>query len=460
MSSNASNKSLFQLLVIDDDQLIADSIKLILPTNWRMTRFANGKHLDGKLTFHAAFIDMHLTEQTDFAEGPQIIKKIATENPKIEIIAMSGDLSMQLMEECLNSGAKKFLAKPLQADEVLSTLEKIEALWMLRRREAHPVANEIQWIGTSKTSENIKKQIADLRGEAGPILIEGQTGTGKEVVAQLLNLQEVNRHMISVNIASIPENLFESEFFGHTKGAFTGADQIKIGLTEAAQGGDLFLDEIEAMPLTQQVKLLRFLETGEIRKVGAKESQIIKTRVIVASNQNLNDLVKEGKFREDLLFRISGKRMKLPSLQERHSDISELAQYFISNHRPRTNKNFSPEALQALTQYSWPGNVRELKRICEQLILTCPLPIIRAQDVSLLLNQMVNQMANPASSQTKVPDLDYNMGLGKLVENFEASVLSEILKKTKDIEKASEILKISKSTLYKKIKDYQIEDKI
>lgn len=448
MSLAHSTAATFHLLVVDDDSLIVDSLRLILPSNWTMTHVKDSKNLDGKLTFHAAFVDMHLTQDTKFAEGPKIIKMISEQNPKIELIAMSGDLSMQLMEQCLDNGAKKFLAKPLQADEVLASLEKIEALWMLRKRELQ-TTSDYRWIGSTPASERIKKQIADYRGESGPILIEGETGTGKEVVAHLLNQQEINRHFIAVNIASIPESLFESELFGHVKGAFTGADSLKIGLTEAAHGGDLFLDEIEAMPITQQVKLLRFLESGEIRKVGAKDSQQIKTRVIVASNQNLSELVREGKFREDLLFRLNGKKIKLPNLMERAEDIIELAKYFISHYRPRTNKTFSPEALSALKNYTWPGNVRELKRVCEQLILTCPLPIVRASDVEKLL-----------SSNDSIPknsSLDFNMGLAKLIENFEASTLAQAINQMKDLEKVAQTLQISKSTLYKKIKDYQIE---
>lgn len=397
---------------------------------------------------HAAFVDMHLSGNGKPAEGPEVIARLHRENPQIEIIAMSGDLSLELMEKCLKNGAQKFLAKPLMADEVLATLEKIEALWMMRQLDSRGHHNQIRWLGQSLASENIRKQIASFRGEDGPILLEGETGTGKEVTFRLLNQQEVGRPFVSVNIASISENLFESEMFGHVRGAFTGADTLKIGLAEAAHGGDLFLDEIEALPLAHQVKLLRFLETGEVRKVGAKETILVKTRVICASNQNLQQLIQQGRFRDDLLFRVSGKKILLPPLRERVADIEELAQFFIQQQKPRINKQLSPEAIQALKNYPWPGNVRELKRICEQLTLVSRLPIIREEDVLGLLQP---------SSIHAYQALDLKKGLMVLVEEFEAQVLGKCLQQTSDVDEAASILQISRSSLYKKIKDYGLD---
>ncbi len=443
-----SNKS-FHLLVIDDDATIIDALKLILPSQWKMTSSSQAILPPSAGNAHAAFIDMHLKGNTQTAEGPGLIKKLLEQNSKIEIVAMSGDLSLDLMESCLKAGASKFLAKPLLPDEVISSLEKIEALWQIRSLESRGRGNSIQWLGNSPASDDVKRKIASLRGESGPILIEGETGTGKEVVFRLLNSQEPNRPTVSVNIAAIPENLFESEFFGHVKGAFTGADSMKVGLAEAAHGGDLFLDEIEAMPLSQQVKLLRFIETGEIRKVGAKEITHVKTRLIAASNQNLQNLVKEGKFREDLLFRISGKKISLPPLRERTDDIPELTKYFLSLEKPRSNKFFSTEALVVLINYQWPGNVRELRRICEQLCLTSPLPIIRPEDIKPLIQAATSSSLSP----------NYEVGLSTLLENYESHLIQELLHKEPDVEKAAEIFKISRSSLYQKIKTYNIQVK-
>ncbi len=444
MATNA----LYHLLVIDDDSLIVDSMKLVLPKHWKMTAVKDPSLLDAKIMCHAAFVDMHLTDNLKNPEGPAVIDLLFKTNPQIEIIAMSGDLSLSLMEKCLKNGAKKFLAKPLMSDEILSTLEKIEAVWMMRQLESRGCQDQYRWIGNSPKSQAVKSSIASLRGEPGPILIEGETGTGKEVVFRLLNQQELSKAFVTVNVASISENLFESEMFGHVRGAFTGAEQLKVGLAEAAHGGDLFLDEIEALPLTQQVKLLRFLETGEVRKVGSKDAIHVQTRVICASNQNLAELVKQGQFREDLLFRISGKKILLPPLRERIGDIPELAEFFIGQQKPRKNKTLSPEAIQALQAYSWPGNVRELKRICEQLALTCPLPIIRESDVKALLN--------PGQLGASGVFLDFKKGLSVLLQEHEALVIQKILEQNPDVDAAAEVLQMSRSSLYKKIKDYQI----
>jgi DNA-binding NtrC family response regulator len=443
-----SNSALYHLLVVDDDLLIHQSLKLVLPAHWRMTGVQDAKLLDSKMMIHAAFVDMHLTKGRATAEGPEVIAKLNQTNPQIEIVAMSGDLSIDLMEKCLKNGAEKFLAKPLMPDEVLSTLEKIEALWMMRALESRGAQHQMRWVGQSSASQEVKKSMASLRGEDGPVLIEGETGTGKEVAFKILNQQENSRPFISVNIASIAENLFESEMFGHVRGAFTGADAMKIGLAEAAHGGDLFLDEIEALPLAHQVKLLRFLESGEVRKVGAKETTLVKCRVLCATNRKLVDLVKEGKFREDLLFRISGKKLVLPPLRERTSDIQELAEFFVHNQKPRINKQLSPEAIQSLQNHPWPGNVRELKRVCEQLALSSPLPVIRKEDVDRLLNSAATMDAK---------SFDLGKGLAKLVEEFEAQVIKKSLEQSPDVDSAAETLKISRSSLYKKMKDYEIE---
>lgn len=443
-----STQTNYHLLVVDDDSLIIESLKLILPKHWRMTAVNDPKNVDGKMMVHGALVDMHLSGNDKPAEGPKIIEKLNRTNPQIEIIAMSGDLSLELMESCLRAGAQKFLAKPLMPDEVISCLEKIEAMWMMRGLESRGARNQTRWVGAGAAAEEVKKRIASFRGEPGPILIEGETGTGKEVAFRLLNQQEGSRAYVSVNVASISENLFESEMFGHVRGAFTGADTLKVGLAEASHGGDLFLDEIEALSLANQVKLLRFLETGEVRKVGGKDAITVKSRVICATNENLQKLVSEGKFREDLLFRINGKKLLLPPLRERTEDVKELCEFFLNQQKPRINKQFSLEALQSMKNYSWPGNVRELKRICEQLCLTAPLPIIRAEDVDSLLKPSANVHAG---------NLDFRMGLAQMVAEFEASVITRCLQINPDIDEACEMLQVSRSTLYKKIKDYKLD---
>lgn len=434
----------FHLLIVDDDQLIIDSLKMIVPSHWKVVACSQPDHLNLNFLYHAAFVDMHIHTQ-DKADGPQVINKLAKHSPQLPIVAISGNHSIDIMESCLKVGATRFLNKPLMPEEVLLVLEKIESSWLLKNTMSQNAKQH--WIGQSAASEKVKQQIANLRGEKGPVLIEGETGTGKEVTAHAINSQEGQRSLVTVNVAALPENLFDSEFFGHIKGAFTGAEQNKVGLAEAAHGGDLFLDEIEALPLHLQVKLLRFLESGEIKKVGSKESSHVNVRVICASNQNLQQLVKEGKFREDLLWRLSGKKIELPPLRERKEDIPILAQFFLELERPRRNKKLSEEAGEALKKYSWPGNVRELKRVCEQLALVSPLPVIRASDVEPLMDSF----QKPEEIQKKY---DYSLGLAQLTEEFERKLIKDCHKENNEnIESTCKILQISRATFYKKLKE-------
>lgn len=432
------------LLVIDDDALILESLRGVIREPWN---FIGKTHYSPpQETIHVAFVDLHLSKNFSRHEGLDVIQALSAHNPHIEIVAISGDLNRDLMEKTLKAGATRFLPKPLTPEEVLLTLKKLEALFELRWN-LHS-STDTRWIGNSKVSDDMRRQIAQFKGENGPILIEAESGSGKEVVAHLLNQQEESRPFVSINVAAIPENLFEAEFFGYAKGAFTGAQQSKMGLAESANGGDLFLDEVEALPLGQQAKLLRFLENGEVRRVGSNETVHVQTRVIAATNESLNKLVSEGKFREDLLWRLSGHKILIPPLRERNDDVPTLCRHFLENIRPRRNKTFSEDALAVMQKYSWPGNVRELKRVCEQLALQSPLPILRAEDV--------NRIISPSSVSAPDIKLDLTHGLADLVSDFEKKAIALALEQEKDIDALAKLLKISRSSLYKKLKDYNL----
>jgi DNA-binding NtrC family response regulator len=436
------------LLAVDDDELILQTLKIGIPPHWRLETHLGPHNVPTRGAYSAAFVDMHLTGNIAHAEGLTVIKKLKENMPHLEIVAMSGDLDRELMEQCLRAGASRYIAKPLNIDEVVLILDKIEALLLMQAASFRHPDQHYAWVGNSIESQNIKRQIAFMRGETGPILLEGESGTGKEVAAQLIHRHEPDTPMISVNVAAIPENLFESELFGHVRGSFTGAEQSKIGLAEAAHGGDLFLDEIEALSLNLQAKLLRFLESGEIRRIGSKDSIRVKTRVIAASNRNLEKMVKEGTFREDLLWRLSSKKIVLPPLRDRKDDIKDLVNWFLSNEKNRI-KELSADALTVMQDYRWPGNIRELKRVCEQLALTAPLPVIRGEDVL--------KIVAPKLAATPSGTLDFSEGFEKMVAQHEAHIITQALKNWNDIDEVTRVLKISRSNLYKKIKDYNIE---
>lgn len=446
-----ATKNLLNLLIVEDDQNLATSLRLVVPESFKVYVTQKSSLLPDHVFFHAALVDMHIEKTPEQgADGPGVIEKLVKRNPQIEVVAMSGNLDRQLMERAIFAGASRFLAKPLSEEEIKAVLAKIEAYWNLRLTSYDLGLKKTQLIGKSTQIENLRKQLAQLKSEKTPILIEGETGVGKDVAAQVLNRQEGQRPFVAVNCSALTDNLFESEFFGHVKGAFTGAEQNKIGFTEAAHGGDLFLDEIEALPLNQQAKLLRFLESGEIRKVGAKNSQHVEVRVISASNIPLQQLIHEKKFREDLYYRLSAHRIEIPPLRQRREDIKELADHFLDIEKPRRNKSFDAKAIDALQKYNWPGNVRELKRICEQLVLTSPLPIIREEDFSNLF------MRSSAGSATNEP-INLQQSLENFLTHQEKRFIDLCLQQTQDLDQACEILKISKSNLYKKIKELEIK---
>lgn len=431
------------LLVIDDDTLVLETLRQFVQPPWHFI----GKSHYSKIeqTIHAAFVDLHLSGNIQKNEGLDVIKAISEHHPHAEIIAISGDLSRDLMEKTLKAGATRFLPKPLTPDEVILTLDKLEAYFQLRFAHAN---HDTHLIGSSEYANDLRREIAHLKGERSPILIEAESGCGKDVVANILNQQESTRPFVSINIASIPENLFESEMFGYVRGAFTGAQHGKMGLLEAAHGGDLFLDEVEALPLSQQPKLLRFLENGEVRKLGSTEILHVNTRIIAATNEDLQKKVQDGRFREDLYWRLSGHKIRIPPLRDRKADIPELCTFFINRSTPRRNKTFSPDALQALMKYDWPGNIRELRRLCEQLLLVTPLPIIREEDIRKILS--------PTSITGQDFKFDFNKGLSELLNDYEKRALEAALHIDKDVEALVKLLKISRSSLYKKIKDYNL----
>lgn len=439
--------STLNFLIAEDDSTLVSALKLMIPQIFKVYVTKSSDLIPDHVFFHGALVDMHLqTNSEESPDGPRLMARLIKKNPQIEIVSMSGNLNPQNMEMAIKAGAQRFLTKPLSSEEVTLVLEKIAAYWQLRQFDYQSSNQKTKLIGSSLQTEELRKQIAQLKNESHPVLIEGETGTGKDVVARVLHQQEDKRPFVSVNCSSIPEHLFESELFGHIKGAFTGADQNKIGLIEAAHGGDLFLDEIEALPFLQQAKLLRFLESGEIRKVGAKENQTVQVRIISASNEPLQNLIHEKKFREDLYFRLSTHKIFLAPLRQRLDDLKELATYFIDQEKPRRHKTLTHEAILELKKYEWPGNVRELKRVCEQLALAAPLPHIRDTDITKILfrSESVDDMITP------------NMTLHQFMTLQEKKFLSHYLKNEKDLDKVCESLEISKSNLYKKIKDHGI----
>jgi DNA-binding NtrC family response regulator len=442
------------LVVVDDDELVVAGLRLILPKDWSLQEISY-KDLNNPILSKAQVLlsDMHLTQNKQAQpQGIQVIQFCRSRYPQLECIAMSGDLSVELMENGLRAGAQYFLPKPIIKEELHLILSRISSYLDLRLRqsEAH---FKSPWIGSGPKSEEVLKAISRVQELPGHILIEGESGTGKEVVANLIAKQNPQLPFLSVNISAIPNALFESEMFGHLKGSFTGADQNRPGLIEASQNGLLFLDEMEALDSHNQVKLLRFLETGEGRRIGAKETYTSNARVIAATNIPLEELVAQGKFRSDLMFRLNQNKIQLPSLRERTEDLPELSSYFLNRLKPKINKSLSPQALHILQNYHFPGNIRELKRILEQAAYSAPLPVIRPEDIKpLLLSSNVNGL----NLTSNADNFDDSLSLEENLQKVEKEFIERAIQRYSDLETVWQSLKISRSSLYKKMKNYGI----
>ncbi|MDB2426066.1 sigma 54-interacting transcriptional regulator [bacterium] len=303
----------------------------------------------------------------------------------------------------------------------------------------------MSWAGHGLAGLKILKQLSLLGSEPGPLLIEGPTGSGKEVIINLIEKLEAPKKIIRINVAAISPSLFESEFFGHVKGAFTGADQNKLGLAQKAHDGILFLDEVEALPLNLQVKLLRFLESGEVKPVGSDTSLKVNCKLIFATNIKLEKLVEEKVFRDDLLWRISGKKIAIPPLCERKDELKEIFEYYLQKLSKRAY-SISDNALNLIRNYSWPGNIRELIRVCEKVIIEAPLPVVREEDL------LPHLRANNNFSEST-----HTNSFSELLKSFESKLIKDyFLQNNKNIESTCKALKVSRSNLYKKLKEYQI----
>ena len=320
-------------------------------------------------------------------DGIEVIGKAKQLAPDTEAIVLTGKSSLETAIEALRYGAFDYLTKPCTLVELESVLARVAAkreltkkYWALKKR-LQKIEGSPDLVGKSPGMESVRRMIAKVAPSESTVLILGETGTGKELVARALHDQSLRAEMpfVAINCGGLPENLIESELFGHRKGSFTGADEHRVGLFEVANGGTLFLDEIGELPKPMQAKLLRFLESGEVRRVGENESFCCDVRVVCATHRQLDQMVSEGHFREDLWFRINTFEIYLPPLRERIEDVPELAWHLACRFRPNLpppQQVFAPRVLTELAEHAWPGNVRELANVIEHAMILCDrLPI-------------------------------------------------------------------------------------
>ena len=390
-----------RVLVADDDPDVLSAVKLLLKAEGYEVETATSPALAlsalESRDFDAALLDLNYARDTTSGkEGLELVERLRALDPTLPVVVMTAWGSVEGAVSAVRRGARDYVQKPWDNSRLLQTLrtqvELGQALRVGMRLEHENRLLRREGMPEMIADAPIMRPVLDLLARVGPsdanVLVTGEHGTGKELVARLLHASSPRsgRALVTVNVGGLAEGVFESELFGHVKGAFTGANADRAGRFELADGGTLFLDEIANVPLAQQAKLLRVLQTGEFERVGQSRTRTVSVRLVSATNADLSKEVAEGRFREDLLFRINTVEVRLPPLRERREDIPALATHFLHRHVQRYRKpvdTFDAEALRALLAHPWPGNVRELDHVIERAVLMSRGSVLEAGDLGL-----------------------------------------------------------------------------
>ena len=453
-----------RILVADDQADVLAALRLLLKGEGFSIETASSpagvvKAIDAQ-EFDVVLIDLNYArDTTSGSEGLDLLTKIRSVDPTLPVVVMTAWGSVDLAVEAMRRGARDFIQKPWDNARLLAVLrtqvELAEALRRGRRLEAENLAlRDSVGESTSDLPQIVAespamKSVLNLVERIGPadanVLITGENGTGKEVITRVLHSISSRRAkpLISLNAGALAEGVFESELFGHVRGAFTDAKNDRVGRFELADGGTLFLDEIGNVPLNLQPKLLRVLETGEFERVGSSKTQKVNVRLLSATNADLQAEVAQGRFRQDLLFRLNTVEIRLPPLRDRHEDIPVLADHFLRLHRERYRRpimGFTPEALDALRHHMWPGNVRELDHVIERAVLMSSGHIVTAFDLAL----------------EATPDARLSARLEEMsLEDAERLLIRKALARFEgNANRAAEALGLSRSALYRRLQKY------
>ena len=384
---SADRNQNFKVLIVDDDRSTCVFLCSVLIAEGYECSSANDiKTAEAILRsepMHLALVDLYLGT----ADGINVLDLIRVLQPQCACVMMTGHTSVETVAKSIASGALEYLAKPLRIDDLLALVRKVQAG---PRAAASPASSleespKTSIIGRSPAMLEVYRAIARVAPTEASVLILGASGTGKELVARALHQHSARGQMpfVPINCGALPENILESELFGYEKGAFTGADMSRPGLFEAAHGGTLFLDEISETKPAFQVNLLRALQEQQTRRVGSQKYTPVNVRIVAASNRDLSKLISQGRFREDLYYRLSVLVINLPTLEERQSDIPLLVQHFLgrSNLKNKRAVKITEDAVQLLVNFSWPGNVRELENLVERLAIFCTSGTIGVSDI-------------------------------------------------------------------------------
>ncbi|MEW6193839.1 MAG: sigma-54 dependent transcriptional regulator [Bacteroidota bacterium] len=423
----------FSILVIDDEESQAQSLKNFLSKR-NYTVFTAGNGEDGYKIVVDNQIDIVLTDfQMPGWNGLETLQKIKSVNPEIEIIVITAYGTIESAVNLMKAGAFDYLIKPIDLDELENILNKIKERKHLINenkllKEQLQDKFRIEGIITqSNLMQNVLSTATRAANSKATVLLRGESGTGKELVAKAIHFASPRKDkpFVTVNVASLSDNLLESELFGHEKGSFTGAINQRIGRFEEASGGTIFIDEVGDIPLTVQVKLLRTIQFGEFQRIGSNVTQTTDVRIIAATHRNLEEMIKNSEFREDLFYRLNVVSINLPPLRQRKEDISILVDHFIKKYSSELNKDIkglTRKALDTLIKYDFPGNVRELQNIIERAVVLTREEYITQNDLlPFALNNVVDKKLDPFNLEDPYESK---------IKNFESLMINEALKRT------------------------------
>ena len=448
-----------KVLVIDDEENIRKSLRMILEyEGYTLLEAGDGEEglakLDESVGVEIVLLDIKMPGGMD---GLEVLKEIKRKPYSPEVIMISGQGTIQTAVEATKSGAFEFLEKPLHRDRVLLSIRNALNQNKLQRENLDlkkKAEKRYELIGSHPLMKKLWKEIQTAAPTNATVLIYGESGTGKELIARAIhaNSLRAKENFVQVNCAAIPEELIESELFGHEKGSFTGATERKTGKFEQADVGTIFLDEIGDMSLKTQSKVLRVLEEGEVQKVGSNKINKVDVRVIVATNKDLKKEIEKRNFRDDLYFRLNVVPLYSPALREKREDIRLLVEYFCRNFAEENNfklKKFSPEALEAMIRYPWKGNVRELKNIIERLLIMTDKDAIDKKD---LPDQVQGEGQISLPDAAKVQTLKDFRDLAE--KDF---ILAKLEENNWNISQTAREIDTPRSNLYKKLEQYGIK---
>jgi len=447
------------ILIIDDEPGIRDVLRDVLEDEgYSVLSAEDGVRGLAELAANPVdlvFLDVWLPNMG----GIDVLKRIREQSPDVEVIMISGHANISLAVQAAKMGAFDFLEKPLSLDRTMTVVRNAIALEDLRRENRnlrHSLFIEDRMIGASPGMQAVRGLIDQAAASDSRILILGENGTGKELVAREVHARSAraDKPFVELNCAAIPESLIESELFGHEKGAFTSALARRRGKFEMAHGGTLFLDEIADMSLATQAKVLRVLQETRFERIGAEESISVNVRVISATNKDIHELARRGTFREDLFFRINVVPITVPPLRERIGDLPDLVAYFMEKYkRPSAKepKSVSPEGMRILSSYHWPGNIRELKNFVERVNIMSEEAVISATSVKSFLGAAPRDQAEGALAAYG------DMTLAEARDNFERDLIAAKLRESGgNITRAAEALGVYPSNLHSKMKKLKI----